>query len=123
MKYGPEIWAAILDHRLPPRGSTGGVLVILGVFFEVALGVLLTSTSERLKQINDLLIAESSQKAAEAAERTAAAELQIDRIRSGIQPRWLVMGDRDGDKNVRGPRRAAIAKYAGTPALIQGGSA
>jgi len=99
------------------------VLVILGVFFEVALGVLLTSTSERLKQINDLLIAESSQKAAEAAERTAAAELQIDRIRSGIQPRWLVMGDRDGDKNVRGPRRAAIAKYAGTPALIQGGSA
>lgn len=86
MESGPEAWTAIIKRLWPHREVTGNVLVTIGVFAEVAIGLFIARSAKRAQLQAEAQIAEVTERASRAEERAAlaeqaAAEANLARIR------------------------------------------
>lgn len=74
MESGPEAWVAIIKRVWPHREITGNVLVTIGVFAEVAIGLFIARSAKRAQLQAEAQIAEVTERASKAEERAALAE-------------------------------------------------
>lgn len=91
---GPELWEALLRHRLPSRGVIGGIIVAIGVGVEVLFASLVTHTSKRLQEFADARNAEFHERAAEAERRTVELEAEVERLRKENNDISTLLADR-----------------------------
>jgi hypothetical protein len=91
---GPELWEALLRHRLPSRGVIGGIIVAIGVGVEVLFASLVTHTSKRLQELADARNAEFHERAAEAERRTVELEAEVERLRKENNDISTLLADR-----------------------------
>jgi hypothetical protein len=110
-----EFWDEIVDcvvnwHR-PSRALTGGLLVTVGVFGEVLFSRLALITSDELQGRADSDVAQANERAATAVAEAARLSKETEELRRDnlkmqrlMQPRRIVMMDRDCDKEVRQAR-------------------
>jgi hypothetical protein len=90
VEYFPELTAACIARHRPEAGAMGGILVTLGVFAEVVIGVFIARASRRIKQRADFLVADARIKAADALKAAADANLLAVRGRRlGLRGRHL----------------------------------
>jgi hypothetical protein len=113
---GPELWEALLQHRIPSRGVIGGIIVAIGVGVEVLFASLVTHTSKLLQEFADARNAEFHERAASAEQRTVELGAETERLRKENNDISMVLSDRM-IKDVPGFVEAMRA-FAGTEVLI-----
>jgi hypothetical protein len=71
---GPDLWAAITERRFPPWGVIGGLLVSIGVLFEVVIAFVIARIAKRIDALSSAEVENTRRDASAAIERAAKAE-------------------------------------------------
>src|SRR5579864_2180371 len=86
LEYSPEISNAVKARRIFPEEVIGGILVTVGVFFEVLLGIFVTKYARRSQELADSLISETNERAARAEQAAAEANLARVKMEQRMKP-------------------------------------
>lgn len=79
MESGPDAWVAIVTQVWPHREVSGNVLVTIGVFAEVSIGVFIARSAKRAEILAGTAIAEANERAGEANRAAGVAEAEAGR--------------------------------------------
>jgi len=93
--------------------------IAVGIVGEVIFGRLDARIQTELRARSNKQLADAEKDAAEAnakTEQLRTANLELQRI---LEPRRIVMGSRDGDRDTRAPLFEALKEFAGTRAFVQ----
>ena len=89
MESGPEAWTSAINRMWPRREITGNVLVTIGVFAEVSIGIFIARSSKRAQLRAEKEIAELTERSTKAEQAAAEANLASRKLEAMMVDRKL----------------------------------
>jgi hypothetical protein len=111
VESGPELWQAVITRVWPARTVVGGTVITVGVFAEVAVGIFIARRAKAAELEASVAIADAAERAANAEQ--AAAEANLARVRL---ERWISRRDISDDE--RNAIAAKLSNFAGQRIVI-----